>query len=105
MLSDITTLDDSIDLSITIGSDTVDLTATLSDDLCEAISALWSDKDDSTLEDWLNSASDDVKIMYRLLKEHDNKSEIQDLDDKYDVVKFNLNCLGVIEPDWHEGKV
>ena len=64
----------------------------------------WSKRQDVELTPSLDLLATHVKGMYKLMKEHSDKEEIQEYITRYRRLMLGLSKLGVIEPDYYEGK-
>ena len=104
MLSDIVDLDSRITRTIKRSGVDIDPGDSFGDNYLKLMRAAWSFKTDSELELSINRLASGTIKMYYLLKSHQNKAEIQAYIDRYRRIMAGLNRIGVIEPDYFEGK-
>ena len=104
MLEDIVTLDNKDISTVKYKSADVDPGIEFSKEVLDELRDAWSKRQDVELTPSLDLLAVHVKDMYKLMKEHTDKQEIQEYITRYRRLMLGLNKLGVIEPDYYEGK-
>ena len=104
MLEDIVTLDSKDISTVKYKSADVDPGIEFSKEVLDELRDAWSKRQDVELTPSLDLLAVHVKDMYKLMKEHTDKQEIQEYITRYRRLMLGLNKLGVIEPDYYEGK-
>ena len=104
MLEDIVTLDSKDISTVKYKSADVDPGIEFSKEVLDELRDAWSKRQDVELTPSLDLLAIHVKDMYKLMKEHSDKEEIQEYITRYRRLMLGLSKLGVIEPDYYEGK-